>query len=140
MSTTVQIAATLNNLSALVDQALDSQTSLNSQLKGGIMVLNQRIDLVQEQIDVLWQLAQLGCEWKMPGLCVTSVQFQNGTRAAELSKNLSSYLVENWSGSFEETLEKLRMAMVAINLTQVDLSMAEGLASWIQLAVNHLKE
>ena len=31
------------------------------------MVINQRIDLVQEQIDVLWQLAQLGCQWKYEG-------------------------------------------------------------------------
>lgn len=55
------------------------------------MVVNQRIDLVQEQIDVLWQLAQLGCEWKMSGLCVTSVQYENFTHAANLSKQLSSF-------------------------------------------------
>lgn len=140
MSTTVQTAATLNNLSATVSQALDAQTSLNAQLKGGLMVLNQRIDLVQEQVDILWQMAQLGCEWRMPGLCVTSVQFQNASRAANLSKELSRFLVGNWSGKFEETLEKLRAAVVTINSTRVDISMAEGLTSWIQLAANHLKE
>ena len=84
MTHTVQTVQTLNNLSALVAQALDAQTGLDSQLKGGLMVLNQRIDLVQEQIDVLWQLAQLGCEWKYLGLCVTSIQYEKFTHAANL--------------------------------------------------------
>lgn len=134
MTTTVQTATTLNNLSATVAQALDTQTSLNAQLRGGLMVLNQRIDLVQEQVDLLWQLAQWGCE------CITSVQLQNGTKAANLSKQLSSCLTGNWSGNFEKTLERLWMAVVTINSTRVDLSMAEGLTSWIQLAASHLKE
>lgn len=37
------------------------------------MLVNQHIDLVREQLDILWQLAQLGCEQKLPGLCVTSI-------------------------------------------------------------------
>lgn len=92
MSHTVQTAQTLNNLSANVALALDVQKGTNAQLKGGLMVTNQRIDLVQEQIDVLWQLAQLGCQWKYAGLCVTSIQYENFTHAANLSKQLSSYL------------------------------------------------
>lgn len=46
LSSTVQTAVTLNNLSATVAHALDVQTSLNSQVKGGLMIVNQRIDLV----------------------------------------------------------------------------------------------
>lgn len=57
MSHTVQTAQTLNNLSASVAQALEAQTGIDGQLKGGLMVVNQQIDLVQEHLDVLWQLA-----------------------------------------------------------------------------------
>jgi hypothetical protein len=39
------------------------------------MILNQHLDLVEEQIGVLYQLAQLGCERKMGALCITSVQY-----------------------------------------------------------------
>lgn len=53
MSQSVQTAQTLNNLSSTVAQALDVQTAINAQMKGGLMVVNQRIDLVQEQMDVL---------------------------------------------------------------------------------------
>ncbi|MEJ1285050.1 hypothetical protein NN561_016040 [Cricetulus griseus] len=62
LSGTVQTAHVLNNLSANVANALDIQTSLSSQIKGGLMIVNQHIDLVQEQVDTLWQLAQLGCK------------------------------------------------------------------------------
>ena len=93
------------------------------------MVVNQRIDLVQEQIDVLWQLAQLGCEWKYLGLCVTSIQYEKFTHAANLSKELSSYLLGNWSGEFEQ-LEKLRVAMVTADSTR-RYQPGEELSSWI---------
>lgn len=104
------------------------------------MLVNQRIDLVQEQVDTLWQLAQLGCEWKMPGLCVTSVQYDNLTYAANMSKALSKFLLQNWSLEFEETLRELRFAIIHVNSTRVDLSLADGLSSWISAAMNHLKE
>ena len=71
LTSVVQIAVAVNNLSAGVSEALDVQGNINSQLKAGILLLNQRVDLVQEQVDVLMELAQLGCEWKYSGLCVT---------------------------------------------------------------------
>lgn len=41
---------------------------------------------------------------------------------------------------FDLLMQDLRMAIVTVNSTRVDLSMAEGLATWIQQAMNHLKE
>ena len=41
----------------MVATALDVQSSINAQLKGSIMVLNQRIGLLHEQVDALWQMA-----------------------------------------------------------------------------------
>ena len=55
------------------------------------MVLNQIIDLVQKQMDILWQLDQLGCEWKTPALRVTSVPYENFIKVANLSRELSLY-------------------------------------------------
>lgn len=79
LSTSVQTTQTINELSMTVTTALDKQATANSQIQGGLMLINQCIDLVQEQEDILWQLAQLGCEYKMPGFCATSVQFKNST-------------------------------------------------------------
>ena len=73
LSTSVQTVQTINELSAHVTSGLDLQATANSQIQGGLMLINQQIDLVQEQVDILWQMAQLGCEQKLPGLCITSV-------------------------------------------------------------------
>lgn len=102
--------------------------------------MDQRIDLVQEQIDVLWQLAQLGCEQKLHGLCVTSVQYENFTRAANLSKSLSQFILQNWTAEFEQTLRELRTAIIQVNSTRLDLSLTEGLSSWISSAFSFFKE
>ena len=84
MSQSVQTAHALSILSSSVANAIDVQSSLNGQLKGGLMVINQRIDLVQEQIETLWQLAQVGCQWKYSSLRITSIQYENFTRAAKI--------------------------------------------------------
>ena len=119
---------------------LSNETGVGAQLKGGLMILNQCLDLVEEQISVLYQLAQLGCERKLGALCITSVQYENFTRAANLSRQLSLYLAGNWSEGFDETLEALREAVLRIKSTGVDLSLTEGLSSWISSAFSYFKE
>ena len=81
---------------------LSNETGVGAQLKGGLMILNQRLDLVEEQISVLYQLTQLGYERKVGALCITSVLYEKFTRAANLSRQLSLYLVENLSEGFDE--------------------------------------
>ena len=50
------------------------------------------------------------------------------------------YLTENWSEGFDETLDALRTTVLTINLTRVDLSITEGLSSWISSAFSYFKE
>ncbi|XP_057355427.1 uncharacterized protein LOC130683210 [Manis pentadactyla] len=140
LDTSIKTATELNNLAESVSSALDRQSTLDGKLKGGIMVLNQQVDLVEEQIDVLWQLAQLGCEQKFRALCITSVQYENFTRAANLSRDLSRYLSGNWFQDFDGTLEELRREIIHINSTRIDISVATGLSSWFHRALSHVKE
>jgi hypothetical protein len=65
MAGTVQTGTKLNQLSVEVTDAINIQTSASAQSKGGLMILNQCLDLVEEQISVLYQLAQFGCERKI---------------------------------------------------------------------------
>ena len=103
MASTVQSGTKLNQLSVDLTDAIHVQTSASAQLKGGLMILNQRLDLVEEQIGVLYQFAQLGCERKLGTLCITSVQYENFNHAANLSRQLSLYLAGNWSERFRES-------------------------------------
>ena len=97
LTSIVQTMVAVSNLSAGVAEALDVQGNINSQLKAGILLLYQRVDLLQEQVDIKMELMQLGCEWKYSGLCVTSIPFVNVSRASQLSCNISQYITGNWS-------------------------------------------
>ena len=59
---------------------------------------------------------------------------------ANLSRQISLYLAGNWSEGIDETLEALRAAVLRINSTRVDLSLTEGLSSWISSAFSYFKE
>lgn len=140
LSTSVQTAHALNNLSAGVATALSTQVNVNSQLKGGIMLLNQRIDLLQEQADLTLQLVQLGCERNLPGLCITSIPYNNLSRAANLSRNLSHALTGEWTADFEVLLRDLQQSIVFINSTRVDVTVAGGLSEWVSQVSTHVRE
>ena len=143
MATSVQSSTTVEQLSSSVAEAIDQHSVLSAQLKGGLMIVNQRIDLVEERLEILLQLAQLGCDKKSGALCITSVQYENWTHAANLSKELSLFLTGNWSEGFDEKLEALRTAVMTINSTRVDPSLIDGikgLSSWMSSAFSHFKE
>jgi hypothetical protein len=59
---------------------------------------------------------------------------------AHLSRQISLYLAGNWSERIDETLEALREAVLRINSTPVDLSLTEGLSSWISPPFSYFKE
>ena len=77
-------------------RAINEQMNLFGPVQRGLMLVNQLIDLVQIQI------TQQGCEQKFPGLSVTSIQYEKFTRAANLSKSLSQYMLQNWMAEFEQ--------------------------------------
>ena len=53
LSGQVQMTDTINTLSASVTTIIDKQASANVKIQGGLMLVNQLIDLVQKQLDVL---------------------------------------------------------------------------------------
>lgn len=62
----------------------------NTNLKAGILMVNQRVDWLQEQMNILEQLVFASCISHMLGMCVTSVQYQNFSRAANLSRAIGA--------------------------------------------------
>jgi hypothetical protein len=54
MARTVQSGTKLDQLSVGLADAINVQTSASTQLKGGLMILNQHLHLVEEQISVLY--------------------------------------------------------------------------------------
>ena len=71
------------------------QLHWNTNLKAGILMVNQRADWLQEQMNILEQLVFASCITHMSGMCVTSVQYQNFSRAANLLRAIGAMLLGN---------------------------------------------
>ncbi|KAL6039066.1 hypothetical protein STEG23_011486 [Scotinomys teguina] len=121
-------------------RAFATQVALNSQLHRGIMLVNQQVDLLQEQVDVLSQVITTACIVPISGLCLMSVQYNNMTRAANLSKSISSMLTGVWMAEFDNITAQLRTEIVAINATCVPVASAEEMLTWLRSSISFLKE
>ncbi|KAL6084071.1 hypothetical protein STEG23_012555 [Scotinomys teguina] len=139
LTTSVPMAQALNNMSSHTARAFAIQAALNGQLHHGIMLVNQRVDLLQEQVDVLSQVITMACIVPMSGLCLTSVQYNNMTRSANLSKCISSMLTGVWTAEFDNITAQLRTEIVAINETCVRVVSAEEMLTWLRSSISFLK-
>lgn len=76
----------------------------------------------------------------MPGLCITTIPYQNASRTANLSRQLSHILTSDWSADFEVLLKDLQQSIVLINSTRVDVTVAGGLSEWVTQVSAHVRE
>jgi hypothetical protein len=60
-------------------------------------MVNQRVDWLQEQMNILEQLVFASCITHMSGMGVTSVQYWNFSKAANLLRVIGVMLLGNWS-------------------------------------------
>uniref|UniRef100_M3Y078 Retroviral envelope protein GP41-like domain-containing protein n=1 Tax=Mustela putorius furo TaxID=9669 RepID=M3Y078_MUSPF len=92
LATVVPTAEALNTLAEGTAAALQTQLQLNAHLKAGLLILNQRVDLLQEQVDILEDIMSVDCLVPYPTLCVTPVKFSQFNKARNSSQQLSQYL------------------------------------------------
>uniref|UniRef100_H0Y1E9 Retroviral envelope protein GP41-like domain-containing protein n=1 Tax=Otolemur garnettii TaxID=30611 RepID=H0Y1E9_OTOGA len=116
ISTSVQTDNILNNLNALTAQALDTQQQINAHLRLAILNLNQQTFLLQEQVDLLWNLQGVSCLPPFNSICVTPWKVKN---ASEAVKTLNNYIKEGWSPAFDNYTRNLLHTIRVINETKV---------------------
>ena len=66
----------------------------------------------------------------MSGMCVTSVQYQNFSRAANLLRAIGAMLLGSWSHDLETKMKELRASIVAMNNTHVEIATAK---QWLEI-------
>ena len=76
----------------------------------------------------------------MSGMCVTSVQYQNFSRAANLSHAIGAMLLGNWSHDLDTKVKDLRASIVAVNNTRVEIATAKQWMEIIQETVGLFKK
>jgi hypothetical protein len=103
----VGTASVLGDLSSNTASALAVREGINTNLKAGILMVNQRVDWLLEQMNILEQLVFASCITYMSGMCVTSVQYQNFSRASNLSHAIGTMLLGNWSHDLNTKMKEL---------------------------------
>jgi hypothetical protein len=108
-------------------------------LKAGILMVNQRVDWLREQMTILEQLVFASCITHMSGMCVTSVQYQNFSKAANVSCAIGAMWLGNWSHDLDTKMKELLASIVAVNNTHVEIATAKQWMEIIQGTVGFLK-
>ena len=88
-------------------------------------MVNQRVDWLQEQMNILEQLVFASCITHMSGICITSIQYQNFYRAAKLLHAIGAMLLGNWSNDLNTKMKELQASIIAVNNTRVYIATAK---------------
>ena len=102
-------------------------------------MVNQRVDWLQEQMNILEQLVFASCITHMSGMCVTSVQYQNFSRAANLWCAIGVTQLGNRCHDLDTKMKELWASIVAVNNTRVEIATAKQWMEIIQGTVGFLK-
>ena len=95
LAATIPTVEAVNTLAEGTAAALQTQTQINAHLQAGILIVNQRVDLVQEQVDIWGALLGLGCIAPFLAICVTPIAYTNMSDLQNVSRQLSQYLRGN---------------------------------------------
>ena len=140
IAATTQISETVNEIVERTASTMTTLKSIDGQLKAGILTVNQRVDLMQEQVDDLVTLTNVGCIHSLFSLCITSRLAENFTKNGNLSRQLSTYLQGNWSKEFENLTDTLTNQIISLNATRLELPTANAFRNMLKWTFSYFKE
>ncbi|KAL6046462.1 hypothetical protein STEG23_021423 [Scotinomys teguina] len=133
----IQTAQTINTVVAQTSAVMETQHRINKHLMSGIVAANQRMDLIQTQVEELFGLVQIGCIAKLKHMCVTPLRFGE---ARNKSKMIASYLTGNWTRDAELLMSQQLLQIVALNKTRVEPISLGDFTDWLSSAFSFFKE
>ncbi|XP_063136510.1 uncharacterized protein LOC134484073 [Rattus norvegicus] len=139
MTNQIQTAESINKIVERTTVTLEIQEEFNTHLASGFLLANQRIDLLQEQIEALYHMTQLSCVSSLRGLCVTPLK-ANFSQYSQQSKEISNYLKGNWSMEAEQLSRQLLIQIAVLNNTRMEPISIGDFTSWITNAFSFFKE
>ncbi|XP_058442231.1 uncharacterized protein LOC131425033 isoform X1 [Marmota monax] len=137
MTSQVQTAATINQVIQQTSTILESQSKINQHILSGILAANQRIDLLQAQVEELSDLVHLGCVDQRAHLCITSVRFNDSRNASRI---IGEYLSGTWSMEAENLIQSQPTQIAVLNSSRVEPVTLGQFTSWLSSAFSFFKE
>lgn len=137
MSHQMQTAEVINDVVHKTATVLETENRIDKHLLSGIVAANQRIDLVQAQVEDLFNLVQLGCVAQTKHVCITPLRFMS---AGNQSQKLSEYLAGNWSREAEHLIQRQLLQITTLNDTRFEPISFGDFTDWLSSAFSLFKE
>ncbi|KAL6084267.1 hypothetical protein STEG23_000770 [Scotinomys teguina] len=137
MTNQIQTAQTINTVVEQTSAVMETQHRINKHLISGIVAANQRMDLIQTQIEELFGLVQIRCIAKLKHMCVTPLRFDE---AGNESRMIASYLAGNWTRDAELLMSQQLLQIAALNETRVEPISLGDFTDWLSSAFSFFKE
>ncbi|KAL6034601.1 hypothetical protein STEG23_038244 [Scotinomys teguina] len=136
MTNQIQTAQTINIVVEQTSAIMEMQHWINKHLISGIVAGNQRMDLIQTQVEELFGLVQIGCIGKLKHKCVTALRFDE---AGNESRMITSYLAGNWTRDAELLMSQQLLQIAALNETRVEPIYLGDFTDWLSLPFHSSK-
>jgi hypothetical protein len=113
MAYQVNTAGTISQITEKTSEALLTLQRVDSHISSGLMLVNQRVDILQHNMEQMMDVIQMSCVASTPYMCITPVRYINNSFTK--SKDLSNYLKGNLLQELERLQKKLQIQILNIN-------------------------
>ena len=138
MTNQVNTADTINQIAEKTSEALLTLQRVDSHIASGLMLVNQRVDILQHNMEQMMDVIQMSFVTSTPHMCITPVRYINNSFIK--STDLSNYLKGNWLQELERLQMKLQIQILNLNGTRVEPVTLGDFTSWLTSAFSYFKE
>jgi hypothetical protein len=138
MANQVSTADTINQVAEKMSEALLTLQRVDSHITSGLMLANQRVDVLQHIMEQMMDVIQMSCVALTPHVCITPIRYIYNSFIK--STDLSNYLKGNWSQELERLQKKLQIQILNLNGTRVEPVTLGDFTSWLTSAFSYFKE
>jgi hypothetical protein len=138
MANQVNTADTINQIAKKTSEALLTLQRANSHIASGLLLVNQRVDILQHNMKQMMDVIQMSCVASTLHVCITPIRYINDSFIK--STDLSNYLKENWSQKLKRLQTKLQIQILNLNKTKVEPVTLGDFTSWLTSIFSYFKE
>lgn len=134
----INTADTISQIAEKTSEALLTLQRVDSHITSGLMLVNQRVDILQHNMERMMDVIQMSCVASTLHVCITPNRYINNSFIK--STDLSNYLKGNWSQELERLQTRLQMQILNLNGTRVEPVTLGDFTSWLTSAFSYFKE
>jgi hypothetical protein len=138
MAHQINTADTISQIAEKSSEALLTLQKVDSHIASGLMLVNQRVDILQHNMEQVMDVIQMSCVASTLHVCITPNRFINNSFIK--SKDLSNYLNGNWLQELERLQTRLQTQILNLNGTRVEPVTLGEFTSWLTSAFSYFKE